>query len=209
MGETVNILVAGVGGQGNILASRVIAMAAIKVGHCVRGCDTLGASQRSGHVTSHVRIGGEIYSPFIPNNMAQIVLGFDPLDVLLEARLISPSAVAIVNTEKILPAAVKSGKKGYPENILGTIQGIVQELHTFNAVDLAKKAGDARTLNIVLVGSLAATGRLPIPPEIFKDAISEVVPKGTLSMNLRAFVVGYQAISRSTLPKAFRGSGIK
>ncbi len=194
--STVNILVAGVGGQGNILASRVIATAAVKSGYHIRGCDTLGASQRGGHVTSHIRIG-ESYSPFIPNNMAQIVVGFDPLDVLMEANLISASAIVIVNTEKVLPAGVKSGQEEYPEDILETIREIVQDLRALDAVDLARKAGDARTLNVVLVGSLAATGKIPITPEVFKDTISEVVPKTTLSLNLKAFDLGYQAISQS------------
>jgi len=193
-----NILICGVGGQGNLLASEIIASAAVKEGFSLRVADIFGAAQRGGAVASHIRIGKDVHSPVLPQNSAHILLGFEPAECLRVANFLRPDCMAIMNTRPIIPSTVSLGKARYPsrDEIEGLLQKLVKTIITLDAVQLAQKAGDPMMMNIVMVGALAGTDGTPIQKDSFIEAIKELVPKGTQEKNLDAFNLGYRDVSK-------------
>ncbi|MFQ6080580.1 MAG: indolepyruvate oxidoreductase subunit beta [Candidatus Bathyarchaeia archaeon] len=198
--EEFNVLIAGVGGQGNLLSSEIIATAAVIEGFRVRVADVFGAAQRGGSVLSHIRIGEEVYSPVIPQGSADVLLGFEPVECLRASRLLSPSCTAIVNTRPVYPRDVSIGELAYPDTfkIASLLQRLVKKFIYRDFIKLAEKAGSSRTLNVVLVGSLAGLELLPIRKETFLKVIAETVPSGTEEMNIKAFELGYKEVKRET-----------
>ena len=194
--EELNILIAGVGGQGNLLASEIISWASVKEGFNIRVADIFGAAQRGGAVTSHIRLGKEVYNPVMPRGSAHILLGFEPVECLRAAGFLRPDCIAIVNTRTIVPSSVSLGRATYPElnQITTLLKGLVKKIVMLDAASLALKAGDALMVNIVMVGALAGTNCTPIPKETFVDAITNLVPKGTEQKNLTAFNLGFEAV---------------
>lgn len=191
-----NVLIAGVGGQGNLLSSEIIATAAVSGGFRVRVADVFGAAQRGGSVLSHIRIGDEVYGPIIRQGSADVLLGFEPVECLRASRLLSPSCTAIVNTRPIYPRDVSIGKLAYPDisKITSLLQKLVKKLIHRDFIKIAEKAGSSRTLNVVMVGSLAGSELLPIRKETFLKVMVETVPSGTKEMNIKAFELGYEEI---------------
>lgn len=197
--KELNILISGVGGQGNILASAIIAEAAIKQGHKVRTTETFGAAQRGGTVVSHVRIGSEIHSPLIPEHRGNVIVGLEPIETLRSAiRYSAADCFVIMNTRTMVPISVKIGEARYPsiKKISGLLRQLVKDLITFDATTLAEKAGNSRMMNIVMVGALSATEALPIPVETIKNEIEERAPRGTKEANLRAFNLGFARVQK-------------
>jgi indolepyruvate ferredoxin oxidoreductase beta subunit len=196
LGKTLNIIITGVGGQGNILVSRLISTVAIRSGLHVRGVETLGAAQRGGHVVSHLRIGESIYSPRIPPNRADILVALEPVEGLRLAGFLTEDSVAIVNSKTIPPADVKVGNENYPdmESVQEAYDRLTKTTYLFNATELAIKAGSPVAANVVLLGALAATETLPMSTDTIKEVLVELVPKGTEDMNVRAFDLGYEQI---------------
>jgi indolepyruvate ferredoxin oxidoreductase, beta subunit len=195
--DEVNILVAGVGGQGNILASAIISKAAIDAGYRVIASETFGASQRGGAVASHVRISNRSLSPIIPEGKGDILLGFEPLESLrIGSKFLSSKAWAIINTRPIYPVDVMINNSRYPsvDEILTMIRKISGKTMAIEATKLAEKAGDPLAMNLVMVGALAGTGKLPIELSAFKETITEIVPKRTVEVNIKAFEAGYNDI---------------
>ncbi|HYB84423.1 MAG TPA: indolepyruvate oxidoreductase subunit beta [archaeon] len=191
-----NILIVGVGGQGNLLASEIISWASVKQVLKVRVADIFGAAQRGGAVTSHIRIGKDVYNPVMPRDSAHILLGFEPVECLRAANLLRPDCTAIINTRTIVPSSVSLGQATYPTlvEITSLIQKLVRKMITLDAVSLALRAGDALMLNIVMVGALAGTGVTPIRKETFIEAIKDLAPRGTEHKNLTAFTLGFEAV---------------
>lgn len=198
--EEFNVLIAGVGGQGNLLSSEIIATAAVIEGFRVRVADVFGAAQRGGSVLSHIRIGEEVYSPVISQGSADVLLGFEPVECLRASRLLSPSCTAIVNTRPVYPRDVSIGELAYPDSfkIASLLQRLVKKFIYRDFIKLAEKAGSSRTLNVVMVGSLAGLELLPIRKETFLRVITETVPSGTEEMNIKAFELGYKEVKRDT-----------
>ena len=193
-----NILIVGVGGQGNLLASEIISWAAVKEGFKIRVADIFGAAQRGGAVTSHIRIGDDVYSPVLPRGSAHILLGFEPVECLRAASLLRPDCTAIINTRSIIPSSVSLGQASYPtlDEITSLIQELVRKTVTLDAISLALKAGDVLMVNIVMVGALAGTGVAPIQKETFTEAIQALVPSGTEQKNLNAFNLGFESVQQ-------------
>lgn len=191
-----NILISGVGGQGNLLASEIIASAAVKEGFKVRVADIFGAAQRGGAVVSHIRVGKDVHSPVLPQSSAHILLGFEPVECLRVANFLRPDCTAIVNTRPIVPSSVSLGIAKYPSmsEIIALLQKLVKSIITLDAVQLARKAGDTMMVNIVMVGALSGAGGTPIQRDSFIQAIKELVPKGTEENNLEAFNLGFQNV---------------
>jgi len=192
----INIIVAGVGGQGNVLCSQLIAWAAIRKGyHAIVG-ETYGASQRGGPVMSHVRIGREELGPLVPSRKAHVLLGFEPVETLrVGAKYLNPESSVIMNTRPIYPAEVLAGLLKYPdvEKVIDAVKEMCKNFWAINAVDLAEKAGNVRTMNIVMLGVLAAMRLTPLQPEDFRKAIQERI-KRLKETNLRAFELGLKAV---------------
>ena len=194
--RNLDLIIAGVGGQGNIVASQVVGMAAIKAGLKVRIGETLGQTQRGGPVISYVRIGREVYGPLIPMHGGHILLGFEPLEALRAAmRYISPNGTVITNTRPVMPTDVSTGEAQYPEvkKIVDSLKRLAKKVIILNATELAIKAGNPIMMNTVMLGALAATGELPFSAELLRETLKERTPRYT-KMNLRAFNLGLEAI---------------
>ncbi|HTY92030.1 MAG TPA: indolepyruvate oxidoreductase subunit beta [Methanocella sp.] len=184
-----DLLIVGVGGQGVILASDIIGKAAVQEGLPVRAAETHGMAQRGGAVENHVRIGCK-YGSLIPAGGADCLMSMEPLEALRFAKYLNPKGTAIINSEKIVPVTVNLGKVPYPELevIRDTMKGLCAEVRMEDYTALAKKAGAAQALNVVMIG--AVSKYLPISTETLKDVIAKSVPPKTVAVNLKAFELG-------------------
>ncbi len=202
--DPLNIIITGVGGQGNIQASLIIASAAVRDGLYVSVGETYGASQRGGIVMSHVRLSEETqYGPLIPKGKAHIILGFEPVESL---RTIgdfgNKETRAMINPRPIYPVDVLSGESTYPSinDILSAIRELVYSVHVVEATELAKEAGDTLMQNIVMVGCLLASGFTPLKIETAMEVIKEIFAERNLEMNLKAFELGVKEIIKTKPP---------
>lgn len=195
----VNIVLAGVGGQGVMLASDVLGLAAINSGLEVKIWNVHGLAQREGSVYSHIRIGENVFSPKIPPTRAHVLVGYELAEAARHLYLLNPrSGILLVNDQLIVPLAHYTGHVKYPnkEEIMSEITSIVprETLYVIRAGELAAKAGNVRTLNVVMLGALAATGVLPFSPEALLEAVRQRVPGSALEENEKAFWLGYREI---------------
>ncbi|KUO39375.1 MAG: hypothetical protein AVW06_04070 [Hadesarchaea archaeon DG-33-1] len=185
MGD-INLIIAGVGGQGSVLASHLVAMAAIGDGLHARVGETFGAAMRGGSVASHIRLGKEVHSPLISKDGADIILALEPLEGLRNSvRYLREDGLLLANTRAWSPTDVNIGLAKYPD--MKTIEKSVKKLGG---------TGNVRTMNVVMLGALAGTGKLPVSIESLKQVIRENVPKGTEEVNLRAFGLGLRAVQQ-------------
>ncbi len=192
MKDPLNVLVVGVGGQGNLLASLLIGSAATEEGFQVSVGETYGATQRGGSVMSHLRLSRRrAYSPLMPEGRGDVLLGFEPVETLRALGTYgNPGIRVMVNPRPVYPLEVLSGQTKYPEveKVLEAIRELSKEVVVVEATELAKEAGDARMQNVVMVGCLAASGWLPLRPESFRKVVVELF--GENSPNLRALELG-------------------
>ncbi len=183
-----DLVIAGVGGQGTILASDIIGKAAVKEDMSVRAAETHGMAQRGGSVVNHIRIDCELGS-MIPMKGADVLLALEPSEALRYLEFLSDDGVIIVNTDPILPVTVTSGLCSYPD-----VDAIIEKLKqshkvkAFNATELAKEAGHPQSMNVVMVG--AVSNYLPISVETIMGCVRELVPQKTIDINVRAFEMG-------------------
>ncbi len=200
-----NMVVAGIGGQGSILASHIIADAAIlnklknESSDNVRVGETFGAAQRGGAVASHVRIGN-IHGPLVRKGCADVVVALEPLEGLrIGVDYLSPDGIAILNTSAVSPVDANIGAVTYPaiESIQAALSGICQKVIAFDATKLALEAGSAKCMNIVMLGALFASGRLPFDEDTILKAIVSRLPERIVPMNLKAFQSGKEAYLNS------------
>jgi indolepyruvate ferredoxin oxidoreductase beta subunit len=200
-GDCLNVIITGVGGQGNILASHILASAAIADGfHTVIG-ETYGQSQRGGAVMSHVRISKELeYGPLIPRGKADIIVGLEPMETLRVAAIYANSKTkVIVNPRPNYPLMVLYGAQEYPavEQLIARLKEMTDEVRVIETTELAKQAGEAMASNVVIIGALAGSGWVPISLKTFKGVLKEVIPQKILSVNQRAFELGIENIKCS------------
>lgn len=188
----VDIVIAGVGGQGTMLAARVLGRAACRAGINAIGAELLGLSQRGGSVVSHVRIGDDTYSPVIMEGAADVLLGFEPSEAVRRLPYIAKNGTIIINTNPYIPPSVSMGFAKYPD--LNQIFKVLEEhgrLLTLDASRLAAEAGNPITLNSVMLGALAATGKLPFNVEILEESLAMSVAKPLVEPNVKALRLGY------------------
>jgi len=191
-----NLIIAGVGGQGSIRASHIVGIAAIREGLRARVGETFGAAMRGGAVASHVRIGKGVFAPLIAKDGAEIVLALEPLEGLRNAvKFLAKGGMLLPHTRAWLPVDVNIGRAEYPslEAIKGAVEKLGAEVVAINATSLAQQAGNVRTANVVMLGALAGTGKLPISVETLKEVVRENVPPKTIDANLRAFELGFNS----------------
>lgn len=190
-----NLIVAGVGGQGSVLASHIIAEAAVSVGLKVRVGETFGAAQRGGKVHSHVRMGEDVYGPLCPRTSLDVLVGLEPNEALRLAVDYSTKDTLIITNTKPVPSMDSNiGADSYAEveDIVEGLRRLSKEVVLIDATDLAVEAGNERTMNVVLLGALCATELLPYEPDALRRAVSERVPPRTVEVNMRAFEMGYE-----------------
>lgn len=186
--KVTNILLAGVGGQGTLLASEVLSEALMLGGYDVKKSEVHGMSQRGGSVTSHVRFGAKVYSPLIPEGEADLLFGFELLETLRCLPMLHPGGAVIANDLKIMPAPVAMGQEIYPVDIPSRILQAFPDSRVVNGMDLAVRAGNMRTVNIALLGALSR--RLGLAEQHWHQALTRQVPAKFLAANLKAFKLG-------------------
>ncbi len=192
--DKLNVIIAGVGGQGNVLASQLIALAAVEAGYEVTVGETFGASQRGGSVMSHVRLNSKnSLGPLIPKGMADVIVGFEPMETLRILGVYgNPRTKVLVNTRPVYPIKVLAGEQVYP-NLNTILQGIKEHVAimvSINATDIALEVGKAVVANMVMVGALSGTGFVPIKQEHFLKVIKNHFGEKLLEMNEKAFFLG-------------------
>lgn len=191
MAKVTNVLLVGVGGQGTILATRVLAGVLVEEGFDVKMSEVHGMSQRGGSVVTFVRYGDKVYSPLVERGTADLILAFEKLEALRYLPYLKPEGTLVVNDLALLPAPVLLGKAEYPYNALDILKQKVKDLVVVDAAKLAEeKTGNVRTQNIVLLGALAK--RMDIPPGTWEKVVSENVPPKTVEANLKAFWAGWE-----------------
>ncbi len=195
----INILIAGVGGQGNLLASRLLAAVAIPEGFQITIGETKGVSQRSGSVTSHVRLCRSVLGPLIPLQAAHIILGLEPLETLRLSRKYSNSETSVlVNPNPMVPMLVAQGLQSYPplERILSELGTLNKAVHLIRATELARDAGNQIAQNVVMLGALSGLELLPFGRDRFLEVIIGSVSEKHRGLNERAFEAGYEEGAR-------------
>jgi len=183
-----NIIITGVGGQGVLLASEIISEVAAQVGYDVKKSEIHGMSQRGGNVDSHVRFGEKVYSPTVMKGHCDLILAFEKLEALRIANYLKEDGSIIVNDQQINPTTVISGAAKYPENIEEILRSNFKSVTFIDAMKVAQKAGNLRTVNTVLIG--AASKALNLPLDVWESVIIKRVPEKAIEVNLIAFRMG-------------------
>lgn len=191
MSQVKSVIIVGVGGQGTLLASRVLGSAMLSRGVDVKVSEVHGMSQRGGSVVTYVRYGDKVYSPVIEQGEADVVLAFEALEAARFLPWLKPDGTVVVNTQQIDPMPVVTGTATYPEDIIGAVKEQGVKVVAFDALSLAEQAGSVKAVNVVLIGAMAK--RLEIEKEIWTDTIKSTVPSKFIDMNLKAFELGYNA----------------
>jgi indolepyruvate ferredoxin oxidoreductase beta subunit len=193
-----NVVLAGVGGQGTILAAEILGVAAVKDGLNVRVSEIHGMAQRGGAVTSSVRIGENVLSPTVLDGQADVLLGFEPLETVRNLKSASGETLVILSDERIPPTELSAKNVAYPtmDKILEKIRRFTEKIIVVEIGRLAGEAGSSLTRNTVLIGALAATGKAPVRVESLKEALRELVPTNHVEMNLKAFELGYEYMKK-------------
>jgi indolepyruvate ferredoxin oxidoreductase beta subunit len=179
-----NIILAGVGGQGLVLTTKILAEVAIKAGYDVKTNDVIGLSQRGGKVWGSVKMATKVYSPNIMEGQADFIIGFEPLEAFRYSHLLKNGGVVIVNTHRIPPVPVMFEKASYPDSIYRDMEKN-HELIRIEAVEEAIKLGNPKVANTFLLGSLAS--KMDIDQNHWIEAIKANVPQKTIEANLMAF----------------------
>lgn len=185
-----NIFLAGVGGQGTLLASEILSETLMTAGYDVKKSEVHGMSQRGGSVTSHVRYGKRVYSPLIPEGLADVLFGFELLEAYRYLPMLRPGGAVVVNNLKIMPATVSMGMESYPDDIPARILAVCPDAKLVDGMELALRAGNVRTVNTVLLGALSR--RMAVAENLWLAALNKMVPEKFLNENLKAFMLGRQ-----------------
>lgn len=186
----VSILIVGVGGQGTLLASRILARAMLFAGADVKVSEVHGMSQRGGSVVTQVRYGPQVNSPLVAVGQANHILAFEKLEALRWLPYLKKGGRLIVNDQSIDPLPVMTGALKYPENILEKIKAEVENTIILNATQLATEIGNARTANVILLGVLASS--LNLEMKVWDQALEDSVPEKFLEINRQAFKIGFE-----------------
>ncbi len=190
-----DILISGVGGQGSVLASRALALAAMEQGLAVRTSEVIGMAQREGSVVSHVRIGEELYGAIIPDRRADFLLGLELAETARALNKLKPGGTVLAGTTTIVPATVQLGLSTYDrEAITNYIKKQAGKVFFLDLEELSRRAGHARTGNVVILGALSTLPGLPFGPDQMLQAILRFVPGQFLELNRRAFETGRAAM---------------
>jgi len=188
--EHLNFLIAGVGGQGTVLASDVLSEVGIRSGYDVKKSDILGLAVRGGSVVSHVRWADHVHAPVIEEQNADYLIGFEWLETIRRISYVKPDGIVLVNDCRLDPITVSSGQAEYPakKNILARLKGAAKKVHVIPGLEKALELGNSRTLNMVLLGALSRV--LKTKPDTWSHVIRERVPSKLVDLNQKAFDSG-------------------
>lgn len=189
-----NVIFAGVGGQGVILASKILMEAAMAAGYDVKESEVHGMAQRGGSVDCHVRYGEKVYSPLIEKGTADFVVSLELLETMRKLEYLKSDGMIIVNREKIDPAPVAAGLEKYPSDIEDWLKANIKKHLVLDTREALKEAGSAKALNIVMLGALS--NYLEFTDEQWAGAIRALVKEKFVDMNLKAFALGKGLVAR-------------
>ncbi len=191
MSEVKNILLAGVGGQGIILASKILATGLIQAGYDVKMSEVHGMAQRGGSVTTQVRFGEKVYSPIIGKGQADILVSFETMETGKWIEYLKPDGKIVVNDFQIPSAPILMGKADYPKGVIEALEEKV-EVTVFKAAELAEKLGNVRTMNVIIVGALVkAMGLTDID---WEEVIRQTVKERFIDINIKAINLGMDQV---------------
>jgi len=188
MNKTTNIMIVGVGGQGSLLASRLIGNLLVNEGFDVKVSEVHGMSQRGGSVVTYVRFGDKVYSPVIDEGQADFIVSFELLEAARWLKYLAPGGRIITNTQQIDPMPVITGAASYPTELAEKIRSSGANIDAFDALSLATEAGSSKAVNIVLMGKLSRY--FDISEAAWQKALEETVPPKFLELNKKAFELG-------------------
>ena len=186
--KKLDIMIVGVGGQGSLLASKLLGHILVKNGYDVKVSEVHGMSQRGGSVVTYVRCGEKVYSPLLSEGEADFIVSFEKLEAARHAPMLKKGGTIVVNTQQIDPMPVITGAAVYPEGILGELKAKGVHVDELDALSLAKDAGSVKAVNIVLMGRLSKY--FPFDEEMWLAAIEETVAPKFVEMNKKAFKLG-------------------
>lgn len=187
--ETKNIMIVGVGGQGTLLASKLLGHVLMEKGYDVKVSEVHGMSQRGGSVVTYVRFGEKVYSPVINKGEADFILSFEKLEAARWLEYLKPGGQMITNTQEIEPMPVITGQAQYPENLVEKIKEKGVNIDASDFLALAEQAGSAKAVNIALLGRLSKYFT-EISDQVWQEAIESCVPPKYLELNKKAFLLG-------------------
>ena len=185
---TKNVMIVGVGGQGSLLASKLLGYLLLNEGYDVKVSEVHGISQRGGSVVTYVRFGEKVYSPVIDKGEADFIVSFEKLEAARYVEYLKRDGRIVVNTQQIDPMPVIIGAASYPENLIEKMQEKGIAVDAMDCLSLAEQAGSAKAVNLVLMGRLSRY--FDIPEEKWINAIEQCVPAKFVEMNKRAFALG-------------------
>lgn len=186
--DTRSIMIVGVGGQGTLLASRVIGSVLLTGGYDVKVSEVHGMSQRGGSVVTYVRYGDKVASPIIEKGQADLIISFELLEAARWVSYLKKGGKMITNTQQIEPMPVITGAVKYPENIVENIKAAGVDITAADALSLAVEAGTPKAVNVVLMGMVSKT--VSFDEQVWLDALRQCVPPKALDVNLKAFELG-------------------
>ncbi|MDP3185969.1 MAG: indolepyruvate oxidoreductase subunit beta, partial [Anaerolineales bacterium] len=188
--KDINFLLVGVGGQGTLLASDILAELGVRLGYDVKKAEVHGMSQRGGSVTSYVRWGGQVFSPIIGKGEVDILVAFEKLEALRYLDQLRPGGIVLVNDQAIEPITVKAGDVKYPDDALvrSTLAGAAGAVHWVDGQEIAESVGNPKTANVAILGALSAL--LDTPEGEWLEAVKAHVPEKHIAINKKAFLAG-------------------
>ena len=189
--KTKNIMIVGVGGQGSLLASKLLGRLLLTKGYDIKVSEVHGMSQRGGSVVTYVRFGDKVYSPIIDKGEADYIVSFELLEAARYTEYLKPDGKIVTNTQQINPMPVIIGTAEYPTDLAAKIQAKGIDVDAFDALKLAEEAGSSKAVNIVLMGHLSRNFDFTL--EEWMTAIEQSVPPKFLELNKKAFLLGREA----------------
>ena len=199
MSRNTNILVCGIGGQGVMTATEILAEAALALGFDAKKTEVAGMSQRGGVVVSHLRFGAKVLSPQIAPGEADLLVGFEAAETLRWVHMLSTGAPVLTNTSRLTPPVVECGVFDYPDDPVGQLRTLGVPLQAFDAAEIAQEFGDIRLGNTVMLGAMS--DHLPFPAAVLREAVAARFAHkkpGLLDMNMRAFDAGRERAAALT-----------
>lgn len=192
MTDVKNILLAGVGGQGIILASKILATGLINAGYDVKMSEVHGMAQRGGSVTTQVRFGEKVQSPIIGKGQADILVSFETMETGKWIEFLKPEGKIVINEYELPSAPILIGSAAYPEGVIEFIESKVKDVTVLKAADLARELGNVRTMNVIIVGALIKA--LGLEDIDWKAVISETVKPKFIDINVKALNLGMEQV---------------
>ena len=186
--KTKNVMIVGVGGQGSLLASKILGRLLVNAGYDVKVSEVHGMSQRGGSVVTYVRFGDKVYSPVIDAGQADFIVSFELLEAARWLSYLAPGGQIVTNTQQVDPMPVVTGAMEYPEGLLEKMKAAGAEVDAFDALGAAQEAGSSKAVNLALMGRLSKY--FDIDESRWLETIEQTVPAKFLEMNKKAFAIG-------------------